>query len=573
MRILFFIAKNIIFAPLYNTYFMRKVLLILFTLFLSCQIVRAEEWPEFSSSSMDAKLAELSELRISDKATGHALKFMDSLIIVDGDKYGGYKPVDEIEYSPLPLIAFGFLAKGNKKNFRAARNNFIPSYKNVMDDYIQFVPAWAALGMNMFGYKGRSSFDRLFVSAGFSYAFMGAFVNGIKYTAKEMRPDGSSANSFPSGHTATSFVSATIMHKEYGQTKSAWWSVGAYGIATLTGVMRTLNNRHWISDILVGAGIGIISTDLGYMMADFWYKNRGIMNPVRSGLDDISKNPSFFKFSLGMQTIGSLNLPTDCYYHTYARLWDQSGAADLADDYYEVGRYGNPFRIPDDFNVKEDQRTFNNYGKGSNFHNSPKVKIGTGTTVGAEAAYFINPYIGVGVRGRVTTAPAYAEGLSAYDENMNAIPGSNSATDVWSTADWSAGLHVALPLTYRQNIGAKALFGHRYYGSLDFSGVYDRSVKDPTTGESTIFTVYGDDLYIERTDADIFSAGIQYTFAMGSGVAFSAFCDYDFARADFDVEYAPFNYDIMKMAATHAEFSYRQKMHTVTIGAAMTVMF
>ena len=489
------------------------------------------------------------------------------------EKYGVYTPLSEFEWTTVPLVAFGFIAKGNKKNFRAARNNFIPSYKNRFDDNLQLVPVGVSTILNVAGYQGRSKTGRYFANTALSYAWCALFVNSIKYTAKEMRPDGSTANSFPSGHTATAFTAATILHKEYGLTRSPWWSILGYGCATTTGIMRTLNNRHWISDILVGAGIGIISTDLGYMMADFWYKNRGIMNPVRSGLDDISKNPSFFKFSLGMQTIGSLNLPTDCYYHTYARLWDQSGAADLADDYYEVGRYGNPFRIPDDFNVKEDQRTFNNYGKGSNFHNSPKVKIGTGTTVGAEAAYFINPYIGAGVRARVTTAPAYAEGLCAYDENMNVIPNSNSASEVWSTADWSAGLHFALPLSYRQNIGAKILLGHRYYGTLDFSGVYDETIKNPVTGEASTRTIYGDNLYIDKTDADIISAGLQYTFAMGSGVAFSAFCDYDFSRADFYVEYAPFNYDVRKMAATHAEFRYRQKLHTVTIGAAMTVMF
>ena len=177
--------------------------------------------------------------------------------------------------------------------------------------------------------------------------------------------------------------------------------------------------------------------------------------------------------------------------------------------YYEIGRHGNPFRIPDNFNVEPAKRTFNNYGKGSNFHNSPKVKIGTGTTVGAEAAYFINPYIGVGARARVTTAPAYAEGLSAYDENMNVIPGSNSASDVWATADWAAGIHFSLPITYRQNIGAKVLLGHRYYGTLDFSGVYDTTYKD-AAGEEQTRTIYGDNLYIEKTDADIVSGGLQY---------------------------------------------------------------
>lgn len=210
-----------------------------------------------------------------------------------------YSPRHEMELTSVPLISFGFLAKGQKKNFRAARNNFIPSYKNGMDDYIQFAPAVTTYVLNLAGYEGRSSFKRLFFSSGFSFAFMGIFVNGIKYTAFEMRPDGSSANSFPSGHTATAFTCATIMHKEYGLTRSPWFSVGAYSISTLTGIMRTLNNRHWISDILVGAGLGVISTDLGYMMADFWMKDRGIVRTIKDGNNDLRLNPSFFRLSLG----------------------------------------------------------------------------------------------------------------------------------------------------------------------------------------------------------------------------------------------------------------------------------
>ena len=191
-------------------------------------------------------------------------------------KYGVYTPLKELEITSVPLIAFGFIAKADKKNFRAARNNFIPSYKNRMDDWLQHVPLIATTAMNFAGYEGRSNHWRYLASGAMSYGFMALFTNVIKYSAKEMRPDGSTANSFPSGHTATAFVAATIMHKEYGLTRSPWWSVLAYGCATTTGIMRTLNNRHWISDILVGAGIGVISTDLGYMMGDFIFKKKRI---------------------------------------------------------------------------------------------------------------------------------------------------------------------------------------------------------------------------------------------------------------------------------------------------------
>lgn len=56
----------------------------------------------------------------------------------------------------------------------------------------------------------------MLVSDAFSATLLAAAVNGIKYTAKVPRPDGSSRNSFPSGHTAVAFMGATILHKEYG---------------------------------------------------------------------------------------------------------------------------------------------------------------------------------------------------------------------------------------------------------------------------------------------------------------------------------------------------------------------
>ena len=62
-----------------------------------------------------------------------------------------------------------------------------------------------------------------------------------------------------------------MLHKEYGH-RSPWYSIGGYTVATITGVTRQLNNRHWMSDIMVGAGIGILATELGYFLADLIFK-------------------------------------------------------------------------------------------------------------------------------------------------------------------------------------------------------------------------------------------------------------------------------------------------------------
>lgn len=491
------------------------------------------------------------------------------------EKYGVYTPIRELEYTTIPLVTFGLIAKADKKNFRAARNNFIPSYENHIDDYLQLAPAVITTGLNLAGYQGRSKTLRYVASAGMSYAFMAMFVNGIKYTAKEMRPDGSTANSFPSGHTATAFTAATILHKEYGLTRSPWWSILGYGCATTTGIMRTLNNRHWISDVLVGAGIGVISTDLGYMMADLIFKKKGINREPRQGVTDLMQHPNFFRLELGMQFNGNLKLPTQTTFLTNTSLFKSPGDASYNNDFYKIQRSGNPFRIPDTFDEEAGNRTYSNYAAGQPSYAegvSPTIKVATGTTVGAEAAYFVSKYIGVGARARITTAPTTAEGLFCY-ENGKRMDNSASVSDVWSLVDVSAGIYLTYPFSTKHNVGVKALYGRRFFGKLDFTAAYDLDVVNTKTGDMRNITMYGDNLVIDKTNSDNFTIGLHYTYALNSGVAISAFFDYDYSKPEFDVQYNPYNTDLMNMMKTVSEFSFKQKINSYTLGASMTVLF
>lgn len=490
-------------------------------------------------------------------------------------KYGVYTPLREFEWSMVPLVTFGFIAKGNKKNFRAARNNFIPSYENRFDDNLQLVPVGVSTILNVAGYQGRSKTGRYFANTALSYAWCALFVNSIKYTAKEMRPDGSTANSFPSGHTATAFTAATILHKEYGLTRSPWWSILGYGCATTTGIMRTLNNRHWISDVLVGAGIGVVSTDLGYMIGDLIFKKKGINMEPRKDVTNLLQNSSFFRLELGMQFNDKLKLPTDCPFLTMSNLYSQPGASSMDDDYYTIQRHGNPFRIPDSYDADAGKRTFSNYASGKPAYGegvTPTIKVAVGTTVGAEAAYFPNKYVGLGARARITTAPVTAEGLYCYEGNK-LMSNSASVSDVWSLADASAGIYLSLPFSARHNVGIKALYGRRFFGSLDFTAAYDAVIRNTTTGETQTVTLYGDSMEFDSTSADNLALGLHYTYAMNSGVALSAFVDYDYSKPEFDVSYNPYNTDIGKMISTASQFSFRDKINSLTLGASMTVIF
>ncbi|WP_251040589.1 MULTISPECIES: phosphatase PAP2 family protein [Chryseobacterium] len=204
-----------------------------------------------------------------------------------------------VKKSIAPTLLFAATAAtwGERENIREIRNRYIPAFKATFDDYLQYAPAATVYGLKIAGVKGRNNIGRATLSYATSIAIMGIIVNSIKYTSKVERPDGSAKNSFPSGHAAMAFTNASFLHKEYGIVNPAY-SIGGYSAATLTGLGRNLNNRHWMPDILAGAGIGIISTELGYFFIDKIYKNKGDNLSLLSRIES-NGNPSFLSIKLG----------------------------------------------------------------------------------------------------------------------------------------------------------------------------------------------------------------------------------------------------------------------------------
>ena len=265
-------------------------------------------------------------------------------------------------YIGVPLIIGGLIEKHQDSKFRKLRNDFMPRFHRTLDNYTQIAPAAVMVGMKAAGVESRSSWGRMLLSDAFSVALMAGTVQGLKNTTNVMRPDGSDNHSFPSGHTATAFMTATMLNKEYGY-KSPWIGVGAYSVATATGLMRMANNKHWLSDVLVGAGIGIMATEFGYWLADLIYKDKGLNIKNRDVADDefdVRRN-SFLGLYMGF------NLPLSKY--------------DLDED--------NVFQTS------------------------------TGTTIGLEGAWFINRNIGIGGRASFSNLQYIVNKNDAPDKTFN----------------------------------------------------------------------------------------------------------------------------------------------------------
>lgn len=140
----------------------------------------------------------------------------------------------------------------------------LDGFRTRADNYLQFAPVAALFGLKLAGMKSRSDLLNQAILTTKSELLMNVVVISLKHFTHVMRPDGSTYNSMPSGHTAQAFVSATLLDMEYRDT-SPWISVGGYLCATATGFFRVANNRHWASDVLVGAGIGIATVKVVYL--------------------------------------------------------------------------------------------------------------------------------------------------------------------------------------------------------------------------------------------------------------------------------------------------------------------
>lgn len=297
--------------------------------------------------------------------------------------------VYQMAYIGVPLITGGLLVKNRDKHFLSLRNEYLPVFKKSYDDYLQYLPAAVMLGMKVGGIKGRSSWGRMLVSDAFSVAFMAAAVNSLKTTSKVMRPDGSNNHSFPSGHTATAFMTATMLSKEYSG-QSPWYSIGAYSVATATGLSRMMNNKHWLSDVMVGAGVGILSAELGYYLADLIFKEKGIHSfPSEITFDRLNK-PSFLGLYMGFNTLPG-----------HHRLIDKS-----------------------------------------------RIALSTGSNAGIEGAYFFNPYIGIGGRLTVANMPVILDN-KAQDETLDMISGYAGAYFSFPlTSRWLVGSKALVGYSY-----------------------------------------------------------------------------------------------------------------------------
>ena len=169
---------------------------------------------------------------------------------------------------PSVLIGYGIMGIGNdglkRFNYDIQERLKGQTKNNVkIDNVSQFVPSFSVYGLNALGIKGKNNFKDRTIILGSASLIMGSTVTTLKKSTAIERPDGSNKFSFPSGSTAIAFMGAEFLYQEYKDV-SIWYGISGYLVATGTGFLRMHNNKHWFTDVVTGAGIGILSTKIAY---------------------------------------------------------------------------------------------------------------------------------------------------------------------------------------------------------------------------------------------------------------------------------------------------------------------
>ncbi|MGN6298468.1 MAG: phosphatase PAP2 family protein [Ginsengibacter sp.] len=168
--------------------------------------------------------------------------------------YGGLKPV----IKAIPEL--------DDKIMRNVETNHATFHTNAAD-YLMWAPSAAIYTLDAFNVKTQHTFKQHLILDAGSIVITGAFGFGMRKITENIRAFNQEGSKFPSGHTANAFRGAEILHQELKYSHPIL-SYSGYVVSTGVGMLRIYNKQHYLSEVIAGAGLGILSTKLTYWIFD-----------------------------------------------------------------------------------------------------------------------------------------------------------------------------------------------------------------------------------------------------------------------------------------------------------------
>lgn len=164
----------------------------------------------------------------------------------------------------LGLISIDLMRDSTKYGLQTlARSVVADTFRTHVDDYIHYAPIIMMYAADLFRIPAKNTVWNQTKYLIMSEAITSGIVWSLKIGLGIQRPNNGTYNAYPSGHTSQAFVQSQVFFNEFRETAPLFAASG-YLFAISTGALRVLNNRHWVPDVLLGAGIGMIVTNLIY---------------------------------------------------------------------------------------------------------------------------------------------------------------------------------------------------------------------------------------------------------------------------------------------------------------------
>lgn len=134
-------------------------------------------------------------------------------------------------------------------------------------DYLMWAPSASIYAMDALHVKTAHNFREHLIIEASSVLITGGIGYGMRLISRNIDVYKTDNTKFPSGHTANAFRGAEIVHQELKKNYPVL-SYGGYLVAAGVGMLRIYGKEHLLSEVLAGAGLGILSTKLTYWVFD-----------------------------------------------------------------------------------------------------------------------------------------------------------------------------------------------------------------------------------------------------------------------------------------------------------------
>lgn len=162
---------------------------------------------------------------------------------------------------PTAFIATGAILLNSEFNndIQTKTNSIFGSgFRSKADNVFPLIPIGQIYAGKYLGFQPKTNFRNQTVNILLANTATVVVVEIAKRIAKRERPDLSDNLSFPSGHSAVAFTNATLLYYEY-KDSNFWYASSGFLFAGATAAFRIANDKHYASDVLTGAGIGLAS--------------------------------------------------------------------------------------------------------------------------------------------------------------------------------------------------------------------------------------------------------------------------------------------------------------------------